>query len=192
MLRRFYNRIIALSESPQALWWLALVSFVESSFFPVPPDAMLIPMVVAKPSRAWAIATVCTIASVAGGFLGYAIGYYFMETWGASIIHFYGLDASFAAMREQFDKWGVLVIIGKGFTPIPYKIVTIACGAFHFDLVAFGLASLGTRGARFFLEAALLRRFGAPIRDFIEKRLTLVTTGFFLLLISGFVALRYL
>ena len=111
---------------------------------------------------------------------------------GASIIHFYGLDASFAAMREQFDKWGALVIIAKGFTPIPYKIVTIASGAFHFDLLTFGLASLGTRGARFFLEAFLLRRFGAPIRDFIEKRLTLVTMLFLAVIVGGFVALRYI
>jgi membrane protein YqaA with SNARE-associated domain len=192
MLRRFYNRIIALAESPQALWWLALVSFVESSFFPIPPDAMLIPMVVAKPSRAWAIAAVCTIASVAGGFLGYAIGYYFFETWGAAIIKFYGLDASFEAMRQQFNDWGVWIILAKGLTPIPYKIVTIASGAFHFDLGIFAAASVATRGARFFAEAALLRWFGSPIRDFIEKRLTLVTTLFLVVLVGGFVALRYL
>ena len=192
MLRRFYDRIILLAESPQALWWLALVSFVESSFFPVPPDALLIPMVLAKPARAWIIAAVCTAASVAGGFLGYAIGYYFFATWGHSIIAFYGLQDGFARFQQQFNDYGLWVILIKGLTPIPYKIVTIASGAAHFDLLTFGLASVATRGARFFAVAALLRAFGEPIRIFIEKRLTLVTTAFVAILIAGFVALRYL
>ena len=192
MLRKFYNRVITLAESPQALWWLGVVSFVESSFFPIPPDAMLIPMVLAKPARAWAIATVCTIASVAGGFLGYAIGYYFFETWGHSIIEFYGMQQSFANFQDQFNKYGLEIILIKGLTPIPYKIVTIASGAAHFDLLTFGIASVVTRGARFFAVAGLLRVFGEPIRHFIEKRLTLVTTAFVVILIGGFVALRYL
>jgi len=192
MLRRFYDRVIALAEHPQALWWLAVVSFVESSFFPIPPDALLIPMVLAKPQRAWIIATVCTIASVAGGFLGYAIGYYFFETWGHSIIEFYGLTESFKNFQDQFNKYGLEIILIKGLTPIPYKIVTIASGAAHFDLLTFGIASVVTRGARFFAVAALLRLFGEPIRHFIEKRLTLVTTVFIVVVIAGFVALRYL
>ena len=192
MLRRFYNRVIGLAESPQALWWLAVVSFVESSFFPIPPDAMLIPMVLARPARAWIIAVVCTIASVTGGFLGYAIGYYFFATWGHSIIEFYGLQDGFAKFQQQFNEYGLWVILIKGLTPIPYKIVTIASGAAHFDLLTFGLASVATRGARFFAVAALLRMFGEPIRAFIEKRLTLVTTVFVVVLIGGFVALRYL
>ena len=192
MLRRFYDRIIALAEQPQALWWLALVSFAESSFFPIPPDAMLIPMVLAKPQRAWIIAAVCTAASVAGGFLGYAIGYYFFATWGASIIKFYGLQAGFEKFQQQFNDYGLWVILIKGLTPIPYKIVTIASGAAHFDLVIFALASLATRGIRFFAVALLLRLYGDPIRAFIEKRLTLVTTAFVAVLVGGFVALRYL
>ena len=192
MLRNAYNRVIALAESPQAIWWLAVISFVESSFFPIPPDAMLIPMVLAKPQRAWVIATVCTIASVVGGFLGYAIGYYFFETWGHSIIEFYGLQDGFAKFQQQFNDYGLWVILIKGLTPIPYKLVTIASGAAHFDLVTFGLASLATRGARFFLVAALLRVFGDPIRQFIEKRLTLVTTLFVVVLVGGFVAISYL
>ncbi len=192
MLRRFYDRIIALAEQPQALWWLALVSFAESSFFPIPPDAMLIPMVLAKPERAWIIAAVCTAASVAGGFLGYAIGYYFFATWGASIIKFYGLQAGFEKFQQQFNDYGLWVILIKGLTPIPYKIVTIASGAAHFDLLIFALASLATRGIRFFAVALLLRLYGEPIRAFIEKRLTLVTTAFVAVLVGGFVALRYL
>jgi membrane protein YqaA with SNARE-associated domain len=192
MLRRFYDQVIVLAESPQALWWLALISFVESSFFPIPPDALVIPMVLAKPARAWIIATVCTIASVTGGFLGYAIGYYFFATWGHSIIEFYGLQDAFANFQKQFNDYGLWVILVKGLTPIPYKIVTIASGAAHFDLLTFGLASIATRGARFFAVAGLLRFFGEPIRDFIEKRLTLVTSAFVIILIGGFVALRYL
>ena len=192
MLRRFYDRIIALAEQPQALWWLALVSFAESSFFPIPPDAMLIPMVLAKPQRAWIIAAVCTAASVAGGFLGYSIGYYFFATWGASIIKFYGLQAGFDKFQQQFNDYGLWVILIKGLTPIPYKIVTIASGAAHFDLMIFALASVATRGIRFFAVALLLRLYGEPIRTFIEKRLTLVTTAFVAVLVGGFVALRYL
>ena len=192
MLRRFYDRIIALAEQPQALWWLALVSFAESSFFPIPPDAMLIPMVLAKPQRAWIIAAVCTAASVAGGFLGYSIGYYFFATWGASIIKFYGLQAGFDKVQQQFNDYGLWVILIKGLTPIPYKIVTIASGAAHFDLMIFALASVATRGIRFFAVALLLRLYGEPIRTFIEKRLTLVTTAFVAVLVGGFVALRYL
>ena len=192
MLRRFYDRIIALAEQPQALWWLALVSFAESSFFPIPPDAMLIPMVLAKPQRAWIIAAVCTAASVAGGFLGYSIGYYFFATWGASIIKFYGLQAGFDKFQQQFNDYGLWVILIKGLTPIPYKIVTIASGAAHFDLMIFALASVATRGIRFFAVALLLRLYGEPIRTFIEKLLTLVTTAFVAILVGGFVALRYL
>jgi membrane protein YqaA with SNARE-associated domain len=191
MLRRVYDWVIALAENPQALWWLAMVSFVESSFFPIPPDAMLIPMVLAKPERAWIIATVCTIASVAGGFLGYAIGYFFFATWGQSIIEFYGLQEGFANFQKQFNDYGLWVILIKGLTPIPYKLVTIASGAAHFDLLTFGLASLLTRGARFFLVAGLLRVFGDPIRHFIEERLTLVTTAFVVILVGGFVAVAY-
>src|SRR5205085_2310554 len=151
-----------------------------------------IPMVIAKPQRAWLIAGVCTAASVAGGFLGYAIGYYFFTTWGQSIINFYGLQEAFARFQQQFTDYGLWVILIKGLTPIPYKIVTIASGVFHFDLLVFGLASLATRGARFFLVAAALRAYGEPIRTFIEKRLTLVTTLFVVVLIGGFVALRYI
>jgi len=192
MLRRFYDRVIALAEHPQALWWLALVSFAESSFFPIPPDAMLIPMVLAKPTRAWIIAAVCTSASVIGGFFGYAIGYFFFATWGASIFKFYGLESGFAKFQQQFNDYGLWVILIKGLTPIPYKLVTIASGAAHFDLLIFALASLATRGVRFFAVAALLRSFGEPIRTFIEKRLTLITSAFVIALIGGFVALRYL
>ena len=192
MLRRLYDWVIRLSEHPKSLWALAGVSFVESSFFPIPPDIMLIPMILAQRAKAWLIAGVCTIASVAGGFLGYAIGYFFFETYGQWLIDFYGLQGGFAQFQKQFNEWGLWIILIKGMTPIPYKLVTIASGAAHFDLLTFGAASLLTRGLRFYLVAALLYVFGEPIRTFIEKHLTLVTTAFVLLIVGGFVAIRYL
>lgn len=191
MLRRFYDWIIAQAEHPRALWILALVSFLESSIFPIPPDVLLIPMVLAERRRAWLIAGTCTAASVVGGLLGYAIGYGFSETLGAWIINFYGLGNAMTAFQAKFAEVGLWVILIKGATPIPYKIVTIASGLAHFDLKVFILASIATRGVRFFLEAALLYRYGEPIRIFVEKRLTLVTTFFAVGLVGGFLVLHY-
>jgi membrane protein YqaA with SNARE-associated domain len=192
MLRGLYDWVIRMAEHPKALWALAGVSFAESSFFPIPPDVMLIPMILAQRAKAWLIAGVCTVASVAGGFFGYAIGFFFFETFGRWVIDAYGLQEAFAAYQASFKEWGLWIILIKGLTPIPYKIVTIASGAAHFDLLVFGLASIATRGARFYLVATLLYFFGEPIRGFIEKHLTLVTTAFVVILISGFVAVAYL
>jgi membrane protein YqaA with SNARE-associated domain len=192
MLRRLYDRLVVLSNHPSALWVLAAVSFAESSFFPIPPDVMLIPMILANRSKAWLFAGVCTIASVLGGFFGYAIGYYLFETAGKWVIDLYGLQAGFNNFQQQFNEWGLWVILIKGLTPIPYKLVTIASGAAHFDLFTFGIASLITRGGRFFLVAALLYVVGDPIRHFVEKHLTLVTTGFVLIIVGGFVAFAYI
>ena len=186
MLRRLYDWVIKLSEHPKSLWALAAVSFVESSFFPIPPDVMLVPMILAQRQRAWLIAGVCTIASVIGGFFGYAIGYFFLETIGQKLIEIYGLQSGLDEFRCQFAEYGLWVILLKGLTPIPYKLVTIASGIARFDLVVFGLASLATRGARFYLEAALLYVYGEPIRTFIEKHLTMVTTAFVLIVVAGF------
>jgi membrane protein YqaA with SNARE-associated domain len=192
MIRRMYDWVIRMSEHPKSLWALAGVSFAESSFFPIPPDIMLIPMVVAQRAKAWLIAGVCTIASVLGGFLGYAIGFFFFATLGQWLIDVFGLQAAFENFKLLFNKYGLWVILIKGLTPIPYKLVTIASGAVNFDLLVFGVASLATRGARFYLVAALLYFFGAPIRTFIEKHLTLVTTFAVVLIVAGFVVLRYL
>ena len=183
---------MALAARPNALPALGVVSFVESSFFPIPPDAMILPMVLARPDRAWAIALVATVASVLGGIAGYAIGYYLFETIGIRVIDFYGYHDKFEAFRAAYAEWGLLIILVKGMTPIPYKIVTIASGAAAFDFPLFLIASIATRGARFFLVAALLKYFGPPIRTFVEKRLTLVTTVFVLFVVGGFVAIRYL
>ncbi len=192
MLRSLYDRTVQLANHPSALWVLAVVAFTESSFFPIPPDVMLIPMVLANPRKAWLFAGVCTAASVAGGFFGYAIGYFFFETAGKWVIEAYGLQAAFENFQQLFNEWGLWATVIGGLTPVPYKLVTIASGAAHFDLLTFGLASLATRGGRFFVVAALLYFIGDPIRLFVEKHLTLVTTAFVAILLAGFVAFAYI
>lgn len=192
MLRKMYDWVIRMSEHPKSLWVLAGVSFAESSFFPIPPDVMLIPMVIAQRAKAWLIAGVCTLASVAGGFLGYAIGYFFFETLGKWVIDLYGLQGGFAEFQHQFNEYGLWIILIKGLTPIPFKLVTIASGAAHFDLATFAAASLVTRAGRFYLVAGLIYLFGEPIREFIEKHLTLVTTAAVALIVTGFVLVTYL
>jgi membrane protein YqaA with SNARE-associated domain len=192
MLQSLYDWTVHFAADPNAVWALALISFVESSFFPIPPDLLLIPMIIAAPDQAWWLATVATISSVCGGFLGYGIGHFAFETLGKRILHFYGLVDKFHAMETLYRKWGSWIIIVKGMTPIPYKIVTIASGAFRFNLLKFTFASVICRSIRFFLLAALLWRFGDPIRDFIEGRLAFVSTVFVVLLIGGFIGLRYL
>ena len=192
MIRRLYDWAIASASKPYALPVMAAVSFTESSFFPIPPDAMLVPMVLARPDRAWAIAGVCTIASVIGGLFGYAIGYFLYETLGQWLISVYGYGDAFGEYQAGFAQWGTWIILAKGLTPIPYKLVTIASGLAKFDLFTFVWASILTRGVRFFVEAALLWRFGPTIRDFIEKRLTLVTTLFLVGIVGGFILLKLL
>jgi membrane protein YqaA with SNARE-associated domain len=192
MLRRLYDRMIVLAAGPNALWALLTVSFVESSVFPIPPDILLIPMILARPRAAWRLAAMCTLASVAGGILGYAIGYFLFDAVGRPVLEFYHAMDRYDALKAGFDQWGVWIIIIKGMTPIPYKLITIASGVAHFDLVAFIGASIISRSLRFFLLAALLWWFGDTARVFIERRLTLVTSVFAVLLVGGFVALRYL
>ena len=192
MFQRLYDRTMSLASHRHAMRVLAVVSFAESSFFPIPPDAMLIPMVLAHRDRAWAMAAVCTIASVLGGILGYAIGYFLFEAVGRPILDFYGYQDEFQRFADAYNEWGLWIILIKGLTPIPYKLVTIASGVAHFDPTVFILASIATRGARFFLVAALLRRFGPPIRTFVEKNLTAVATAALLLIVGGFVAVKYL
>ncbi len=192
MLHRFYARTLALASSPRALWWLAVVAFAESSFFPIPPDALLIPMALARPDRAWRFALVCTIASVIGGALGYFIGYAVFDQLARPLIAFYGYAAKFDAFQAMYAQYGLWIILVKGLTPIPYKIVTIASGAAHFDFAVFMAASAATRGARFFLVATLLHFFGDAVRDFIERRLTLVTSCVAVGVVGGFVLLRLL
>lgn len=181
-----------MAASARAPWALAGVSFAESSFFPIPPDIMLIPMVLSQPRKAWWYATIATVASVIGGLLGYAIGYYLYDAIGEPILKFYGREHALDAFQTFVQEYGVTAVIVKGMTPIPYKVVTIAAGVGKMDILAFVGASIVARAMRFYLVASLLYFFGEPIRSFIEGRLALVTTAFLVLLIGGFVAVRYI
>ncbi|MBK9078346.1 MAG: YqaA family protein [Hyphomicrobium sp.] len=192
MLKRLYEWMMRKAADDKAPWALAVVSFIESSFFPIPPDIMLIPMVMANRQKAWWYATIATVASVVGGMLGYAIGYYLYEAVGLPILEFYGKANALDSFIAFVHDYGVPAVIIKGMTPIPYKVVTIAAGVAKMDLLAFIGASIVARAMRFYLVAGLLYFFGEPIRDFIEKRLTLVTTAFVVLLVGGFVAVKYL
>ena len=191
MLRRLYDWTLSLAASPFALWALAVISFVESSVFPIPPDVLLIPMVIARPSRAWLIAGVCTLASVAGGAFGYFIGWGLFEEIGRPVLEFYGKAERFEEFSTTYNAWGAWAVLIAGVTPFPYKVITILSGATGLNFWVFMVASVIARGLRFFLIAALLWKFGPPVKDFIERRLGLVFTLGVVALIGGFVALRY-
>jgi membrane protein YqaA with SNARE-associated domain len=191
MLRRLYNWTMSFAERPNARWALAAVSFAESSFFPIPPDVLLIPMVLANRQKAFQLAAICTAGSVLGGILGYAIGALLYDTVGAWLINLYGYADRMEQFRQSYAEWGAWIILIKGLTPIPYKIVTIASGFAGYDLAWFIGLSLITRAARFFLVASLLYYYGGPVRGFIEKRLELVTAAFAVIVIGGFVIVRY-
>lgn len=192
MLRGIYDWTMRKAASDNAPSALAAVSFIESSFFPIPPDVMLIPMVLSRREKAWWYATIATIASVLGGLLGYAIGYFLYDAVGLPILKFYGREHALDSFMTFVHDYGVPAVIIKGMTPIPYKVVTIAAGVGHMNLLAFIGASIVARAMRFFLVAGLLYFAGEPIRAFIEKRLTLVMTAFLVLLVGGFVAVRYI
>jgi membrane protein YqaA with SNARE-associated domain len=186
MLRRIYDWCVAAADKPYALWVLAAVSFAESSFFPVPPDIMLLPMSLARPQRAWLFATLCTVASVAGGVVGYAIGALLYDSLGQWLINLYGLGGKVEAFRASYAEWGAWIIIGKGLTPIPYKLVTITSGFAGYSLGLFILCSIVARGGRFFAVAILLNRYGDTIRAEIEKRLGMWVALGAIVLVAGF------
>ena len=192
MLHRLYTRVMDLAQHRHAMRWLAGISFIESSVFPIPPDAMMVPMILARPARAWIIAGVALAASVAGGLLGYAIGAFFFEAIGRPILTALGKADAMEAFNQRFNDFGFWAVLIAGVTPFPYKVITIMSGWTGMPLVTFMATSVLARGLRFFVVAALLRAFGDPIRDFIERRLGLVSTLFVLLLIAGFAAIRYL
>jgi membrane protein YqaA with SNARE-associated domain len=192
LLRRLYDWMMTQAAGPHATRGLAVVAFLESSVFSIPPDTMLVPMILARPQRAWRLAAIATAASILGGLAGYAIGYFTFATLGSWIMDVYGLGAQFDEFQHTWNEWGLWIILIKGLTPIPYKLVTIASGLAKFNLVVFILASILTHGTRFFIVAGLLRAFGTPIRTFIEERLTLVTSGFAVLIILDFAVLHYL
>jgi membrane protein YqaA with SNARE-associated domain len=186
MLRRIYDWCIDAAHKPYALWILGAVAFAESSFFPVPPDIMLLPMSLASPRRAWLFAGVCTIASVAGGLLGYAIGAVLYDSLGHWLIHLYGLEGKVDAFRASYAQWGAAIILIKGLTPIPYKLVTITSGFAGYNIWLFILCSIVARGGRFFIVAVVLNRYGEFIRAELEKRLGLWVALFAAVLALGF------
>jgi membrane protein YqaA with SNARE-associated domain len=192
MLRRLYNWCIGAAGQPHAAWIMGAVSFVESSFFPVPPDIMLIPMSLARPDRAWFYAAVCTLSSVTGGMLGYFIGAMLWDSVGQWLTSLYHIEGKVEQLRNAYDHYGGWIILLKGLTPIPYKLVTIASGLAGFNFPLFVLLSLVTRGARFFLEAFLLNRYGEQARHIIEKRLEFWVMVSLIVLIAGIVAAVYL
>lgn len=191
-MRKHYHWMMRTASSKGAPWALGTVSFIESSFFPIPPDVMLIPMVLSDRQKAWWYATIATVTSVIGGLLGYAIGYFAYEAIGKPILEFYGREHALDSFIQFVHEYGVPAIIIKGATPIPFKVVTIAAGVAKMDLLAFVGASIIARAMRFYLVAGLLYFFGQPIREFIERRLTFVTTTFVVVLVGGFVAVKYL
>ncbi|WP_424986190.1 YqaA family protein [Microbulbifer sp. S227A] len=192
MLRKTYDRTIQLADHPHALWWLAGVAFLESSVFPIPPDLLMIPMILAQPRRAWLIAGVALVASVLGGLLGYAIGAFAYEGIGQPILAAMGKADAMAEFNTRFNDFGFWAVLTAGVTPFPYKVITIMSGWTGMPLGTFVATSILARALRFFAVAGLLRVFGAPVREFIEKRLGLVFTAFVVLLIGGFAAVKYL
>ncbi len=190
-LRRLYDWVLSFADRPSGPWVLFLVAFAESSFFPVPPDFLLIALAVARPGRALWFATITTVGSVLGAGLGYWIGYQFYEVIGHPIVAFYGQEDSYSRVQVLYQEWDAIAVGVAGFTPIPYKVFTIAAGAFHLDLTVFFLASVISRGARFFIVGALIMLFGERIREFIERyfdRLALVALALF---VGGFLIVKY-
>jgi membrane protein YqaA with SNARE-associated domain len=188
MLRRLYDWTLSLAGRPTAEYWLAGISFVESSFFPIPPHPLLGLMCLAKPERALRFGIICTIASVLGGLFGYAIGYYLYESVGQALLSALGLADKFPTSACYLREYGAQIILVKGATPIPFKLITLTAGFIHMNLFTFVWASLVSRSLQFMLVGFLFWKFGAPIKAMIEKYLGLVTAGFLILLVGGFVA----
>ncbi len=192
MIRGLYDWVLSLAHHPKALWALAFIAFIESSVFPIPPDIMMIPMILARPNRAWLIAGVALVASVLGGLLGYAIGAFAFDAIGAPILASLGKADAMAEFSTRFNDMGFWAVLAAGVTPFPYKVITIMSGWTAMPLGTFIVTSILARALRFFIVAALLWKFGAPIRDFIERRLPLMFTIAVVLLFGGFFAVRYL
>lgn len=192
LTRRIYDYTLNLASRKNALTWLFVISFIESSFFPIPPDIMIIPMVLATPKEAYKIASVATVASVLGGYFGYFIGVYGFELIARPLLEFYGYMKQFGEFENYYHEYGAWIVFGAGITPFPYKIITIASGVVHLDLIVFTVASVIARGMRFYFIAWLLKRFGDPMKVFIEKNLNLLSILFLLLLIGGFAAVKLL
>lgn len=185
-MKKLYDWTMSLAASPHATWALGAIAFAESSFFPVPPDVILVPMTLAQPKKAWLYATICTIASVAGGALGYAIGALFFDTIGQWLVSLYGYGSKLESLRQFYAEWGALFILVKGFTPIPYKLVTIVSGLLAYNFPLFILLSFITRGARFFILTAAINHFGDAIREKLESYFGVFIGVMILIVVAGF------
>ena len=192
MIRALYDFTLSLAEHPKAIWALALVAFAESSVFPIPPDVLLIPLIIANPRKAWLFATVTLVASVLGGLAGYAIGHFAFEQIGRPILEALGKAEAIEAYAHKFNNVGFWAVLAAGVTPFPFKVITIMSGATAMPLSVFIPTAILARGLRFFAVAALLRIFGPQIKDFIERRLAIVFVAFLLILIAGFVGVKYI
>ena len=191
LIHKIYNYTLHLSAGSWAMYALFAISFIESSFFPIPPDVMIIPMVLAAPKKAWRIATVATVASIIGGYFGYAIGAWGYNLIAEPLLTFYGYIDKFNEFKEYYHEYGAWIVFVGGITPFPYKVITITSGAVDLNLIVFGIASALARGGRFFLLAWLLKKYGASIKHFIEKRLGILSIVFVILLIGGFYLIKY-
>ncbi len=191
-VRQIYDAVFHLSKENGAVYWLFAISFIESSFFPIPPDVMLIPMILATPKKAWNLAGIATAGSVIGAYLGYAIGFYFFQLIAEPLLNFYGYLEKFNSFKDLYNQYGAWIVFGAGITPFPYKIITIASGVVHMNLLVFTVASIIARGMRFFLVAWLLKKYGETMRVFIEKNLGWLSVVFLILLIGGFAAVKYI
>ena len=192
MLRRLYDWTLSLAVHKHALLALALISLIESSIFPIPPDILIIPMVLAARDRAWLVASVCTVASVIGGVFGYGIGFFMFDQIGKPVLEFYQYAGKYSEFQTSYNEWGAWAVFFAGITPFPYKVITILSGATGLSMPVFIVASIFARGIRFFIVAALLWKFGAPIRTFIERRLGLLFVLLVVLLLGSFVLVKYL
>lgn len=190
--RQIYDRTLQLSGHRHAPRWLAAISFAESSFFLIPPDVLLIPMCLANRKRAFFLALLCTAASVIGGVVGYLIGAFAFESIGMPILEFYGVMEKYALLQQWYEEWGGVIVFVAGLTPIPYKVITISSGVFHFNILPFLIFSLAARGLRFFAEAALIWKFGEPAVALIDKHFEKIAVASALLLIGGFVLVKFL
>ena len=192
ILRSLYNWTLKKAEHKYSAWILSLVSFCESSFFPIPPDILLIPMVLAKRVKAWIYAFICTFFSVLGGIVGYAIGYFFYNTIGILIINTYHLSNSFEAFESYYTEYGILIVLGAGFTPFPFKFITIASGVFNLNIFLFIITAIIARGLRFYLLTTLLFIFGEKIKVFIDKYFNILAILFFILLIGSMLLIKFI
>jgi len=192
MLRRLYHWVLHWAETPYGSWALFLLALAESSFFPVPPDVLLIALAISIPARSFRYALICSVGSVIGGMIGYLIGYQFMDLIGMKIVEFYGFTSQYAAVGDLYDRYNAWAVGIAGFTPIPYKVFTISAGAFKIDFLVFLIASAISRAARFFLVGWLIYRFGPGIKLFIDRYFNILAIVFTVLLVGGFIAIKYL